>query len=207
MKKDYTVILLIIDRSGSMSLIQKEAEAALNEMIKSQKEMPGDLGIKLVSFDNEIDSKPLVDAKEFGYFKLHPRGLTALHDAMGKAITDLGEELSVLTEDARPDKVLVVTITDGIENCSREFTGKSIKKLITKQKEDYNWEFIFLAAGQDAVVTAENLGISRNSSMTFAANDKGVSESVIATTRYMTSYRSGLENASFTDEDRDKSMG
>lgn len=207
MKKDYTVVLLVVDRSGSMSYIQKEAETALNEMIKSQKELPGDLGIKLISFDNEIDSKPLVDAKEFDYFKLVPRGLTALHDAMGKGITELGNELAALTEDERPDKVLVVTITDGVENCSRQFTRDSVKELITKQKEDYKWEFIFLAAGQDAVVTASNLGIPRDSSMTFAASDRGVNESVIATTRYMTSYRSGLESTGFTAEDRNKSMG
>jgi uncharacterized protein YegL len=207
MKKDYTVILLVVDRSGSMATIRKEAETALNEMVKAQKELPGTLGIKLVAFDNEIDSRPLVNANEFDYFKLSPRGLTALHDAMGKGITELDSELAALTEDGRPDKVLVVTITDGIENCSQEYTGSVIKDLITKQKKDHNWEFIFLAAGQDAVTTASNLGIDRGRSMTFAASDKGVTESVIATTRYMTDYRSGLETTGFTDEDRFKSMG
>lgn len=206
MKEDSTALMMIVDCSGSMSSIWQESEEAMNSLIEEQKELPGSILIKIVEFNQQVKSKPLVNSKDFTKWKLLPSGLTALHDAIGVGIDELGKELAGLTEDERPASVIVAIMTDGLENASQEYSASKIKEMISHQKEVYNWEFIFLGANQDAVVTAGSYGIGASSSMTFAASPEGVTNSVAATSRYMSNTRSGLV-AGFSDDDRDKSMG
>lgn len=204
--KDFSALMLIVDCSGSMSSIWEEAESSMNNLLKEQRELPGKLSIKMVEFNERVKSKKLVDSSKFGEWKMFPSGFTALYDAIGIGIDELGKELAELTEDERPASVIVAIVTDGHENTSQEYTGEMIKEMINNQKAVFNWEFIFLGANQDAISTAQGFGIGKNSAMTFGANSAGVTNSVAATSRYLSETRSGLE-ASFTDDDRDKSMG
>lgn len=102
------------------------------------------------------------------------RGCTALLDAVGKTILDVGYRLSKTAEEKRPDKVIFVITTDGMENSSREFTYEKIRDLIKHQQEKYNWEFIFLGANIDAAIEAENIGIDISNAYNFEASEIGV---------------------------------
>lgn len=188
---DFTAIAVVLDRSGSMTSIRKSAEDALNEFVNGQKQLPGKATLTLAQFDDVYElvytNKPL---DEVSAITLIPRGLTALLDAMGKTITKLGEELAAMTEDERPGKVLVAVITDGYENASSEWSREKVFELIKQQREQWNWEFVFLAANQDAIATAAQFGIDRSSALTFAATDEGVAVASASLGTYTTSYRS-----------------
>lgn len=206
MNKDFTALMLIVDSSGSMATIWEQTEKAVNGLLEEQKKFPGKLSIKMIEFNHDVKSKKLIDSKEFDKWKLSPHGLTALHDAIGIGIDELGQELAGLTEEERPASVIVAIMTDGFENSSKEYTASRVKEMIDHQRKNYNWDFIFLGANQDAISTAQDYGIGHESALTFGANSKGVANTMAATSRYVTGTRSGLVE-SFSDEDRDKSMG
>lgn len=202
MNKDLTVLMLIVDQSGSMSVIQKESQEALDGLVKTQKEQPGELMIKTVTFNHAVQINPLLKASEVSDIVLEPQGMTALHDAMGLGITSLDVELTRLArENNLPGKVIVVTLTDGAENSSKEYGADSVKRLVEAYKDVEGWEFIFLGANQDAVTTATGLGIGAGSTMTYVASPRGVTESIAAAARYISDTRSGLMTE-FTDEER-----
>lgn len=94
-----------------------------------------------------------------------PRGMTALHDAMGRTIKGLCRHLAKTPDLDRPGKVLFLTLTDGLENASRRYSSRRITEMIRHQREAYGWQFIFLAANPDAIATGESLGIDRDSSL------------------------------------------
>lgn len=197
--------MLIIDQSGSMSAIQKESQQALDGLVKAQKEAPGELMIKVVAFNHEVEIGELVKSEDFEGITLQPQGMTALHDAMGLGIKALSADITELAKERNyPGKVIVVTLTDGAENSSKEYKAEAVKRLVEAFGESEKWEFLYLGANQDAVVTAQQFGIARGSSMTYAASAKGVTESILSTTRYISDTRSGLKT-SFTDEERTKS--
>lgn len=92
-------------------------------------------------------------------YTLVPRGSTALLDAVGQAIVTTGEKLATLPEDQRPGLVMVVIVTDGEENSSREYNKQKIKDLITQQQDVYKWQFTFLGADQNAFAEAASMGM------------------------------------------------
>jgi hypothetical protein len=103
-----------------------------------------------------------------------PRDSTALLDAMGRAIQETGEALARLPEDARPGTVLFVTLTDGQENSSEHYDLSTINQQIAPQRAVYQWQFIFLAANQDAIATAATLGIGAGQALRFASKPEKV---------------------------------
>lgn len=204
---DYTAILLIIDRSGSMGNIRREAENSINAFLDGQRKEPGKTTIRIVDFDFEYNLvTESIDLNDFDKYVLTPRGSTALHDAMGRGIVEFGEELAKLKEEDRPSKVIVVTLTDGHENASQDWNADSVKLAVEHQTSSYNWNFVFLAANQNAILTAEQFGIARGSSLTFGANEEGIREGMAVMDSYMAGTRSG-KGYEFSEEDRTKSMG
>ncbi|AXH67282.1 hypothetical protein SEA_WOFFORD_100 [Streptomyces phage Wofford] len=197
-----TAMLLIVDRSGSMASIQMEAEQALNDFLSSQKELPGRCGIHVVQFDGQVEDLfgplPLADAPEI---KIVPRGMTALLDAIGKSVTEFRQTMDHLPVDKR----LVVILTDGLENVSQEWEVNAVNKLINESRE-LGYEFIFLAANQDAIATGAQMGIPTASSLTFAASPAGVRGLGKTMDAYVTNYRAG-KAAQFTDQDRQTASG
>jgi uncharacterized protein YegL len=200
--QDYTHIIIVLDRSGSMESIRYETEQALNDFVNEQKALPGKATLSYVTFSSRVTPYfSLVGLNEVDTLHLVPQGLTALHDGMGATIVSEGEALSRLPEDERPGKVVFLTITDGFENASAEYTADSVKALIERQRNDYGWEFIFLGANQDAVLTAQKFGISKDASLTYAATAQGVGTSSNLVSNYVATTRSGGV-AAFTDADR-----
>ena len=177
MNLNLTEIVFLIDRSGSMGGLETDTIGGFNAFIKKQKQMEGDTIVTTVLFDdkyellwNGIDAEKVkLTSKE--YFV---RGSTALLDAIGKTILDVGYRLSVMGEEQRSSKVIFVITTDGMENASKEFTYRKIKELIKHQQEKYDWEFIFLGANIDAAKEACNIGISEDNAFNYEASKDGV---------------------------------
>ena len=160
MRKDFTDITLVVDRSGSMEAIREDAMGGVNRFILDQAEKPGDAVLTLVQFDTEYEfvhrAKPI---KGIPQYVLTPRGGTALLDAVGRAINETGERLTAMPEANRPGLVVFVVMTDGEENSSREFSKKQIKEKISHQQDKYGWQFVFLGANQDAFAEAGAMGM------------------------------------------------
>ena len=150
--KPFTDIIAIIDRSGSMAAIQSATEEGFNGFVREQQSTPGECALSLYQFDDryEVDYEDRA-IREVPPFALDPRGCTALLDALGRTITTRGAHYAGLPEDQRPEKVVVVVVTDGEENSSKEYTLATIKELVSRQKDAYQWQFVFLGANMDAV--------------------------------------------------------
>lgn len=175
--KEATEICVILDRSGSMSNVQGKTIESFNTFIEEQKKVPGEATISLVQFDHMYEpvyyNKNLQEVELLTDTTYKPRGMTKLYDAIGKTIIDLGKKLEAKPESDRPNKVIVVILTDGQENDSKEFTNETIKKMIEAQTKVYSWEFLYLGANQDAIVEAGKMGINIHASVTYAANEVG----------------------------------
>lgn len=203
---DYTAILLIVDRSGSMQMIQADAEGAIASFVADQAKVPGKCTIRLVDFDTEYrvvyPSTPVADVPPY---TLTPRGMTALLDAVGKGITEFGEELTALPDDQRPGKVIVVVQTDGEENSSREWTNDQVKSLIKQQEEGYAWTFLYLGANQDAISVGGRMGFNPGQSMTYDVH--ATRGATFAASNLVTRTRTGAGPATYTSDERAAAMG
>lgn len=194
-RKDHTELVCVIDRSGSMKALQQEAIGGFNSFLDSQRQVPGTASVTLVLFDHEykvpyenVDLKTVQNLTDKTYV---PRGLTALLDAIGRAIDDVGARLAKAIEEKRPEKVMVCILTDGLENASKEFTYSKIKEMIEHQRDKYKWEFSFLAANQDAFAEAGSMGISKQMTHNYAATGAGTKSALRAMSSFATSYRTG----------------
>lgn len=186
---NYTALLLIVDRSGSMQTIKTDMEGGLNTLIAEQLAEPGLLTVDLFTFDTEVKHEcSLTDPKDLKVL-IEPRGSTALYDAIGIGVTEFGRSLAAMPEHARPETVQAIVVTDGEENSSVEYKASAIKQLVTQQKEEYKWDFVFLGANQDAVLNGVDLGFDAGSALTFAPGADGVDASAKSMSRYMTDVR------------------
>ena len=164
MKKGYTHIGLVLDASGSMSSLEEDIKGTLRTFAKDQlaaKDPDETIVLDVWQFDDEvkhiIDSKP-IDAYDPDRYSCG--GCTALYDAVCIGIDSLGKKFAKMSEDERPEDVLFVIVTDGMENASREFTLADVKKRIETQTNVYNWSFDFLASNIDVDAVAEDIGIA-----------------------------------------------
>jgi len=177
MKTDLTEIIFILDRSGSMSDLESDTIGGYNSFLETQRSVDGEAQVTTVLFDDQyevlhecVNIKDIQSITKKEYFA---RGMTALLDAIGKTIVDVGLRLSNISESMRPSKVILVIITDGEENASREFSYKEINKMISHQQERYSWEFIFLGANIDVEKEAKNLGIKNSYVANYVADSDG----------------------------------
>lgn len=176
MRNDLTDITMVIDRSRSMERIKSDAEGGINTFIEEQKKAEGNATLTLVQFDHEYEfvhnGIPVADVPL--PFKLHPRGSTALRDAVGRAIGEAGKRLEALEESQRPGLVVFVIVSDGLENASREFSGQQIKEMIERQQSMYKWRFDYLGTNQDAVAAATDLGIKTSGAAGYSPQNVGM---------------------------------
>jgi len=177
MRENLTEIVFILDRSGSMSGLESDTIGGFNSMIAKQQKEEGEAIVSTVLFDDETDV--IHDRVAIGKVKklteedYYVRGCTALLDAVGGAIHHIGNVHKYAREEDRPAKTLFVITTDGLENASRYYSFKDVKKLIKRQQEKYNWEFLFLGANIDAIEVAGNMGISRDRAANYNCDEVG----------------------------------
>ena len=207
MKTNKSEIIVVRDRSGSMSYIKSDMEGALKELIKEQSRLDGECLFSLFDFDDRFDTVyDAVDINKIKHVELIPRGMTALLDAVGKTINSVGERLAKTKEEDRPKVVIVAVITDGQENSSKEFSREKIQSLIKEQEEKYNWKFMFLGANIDAVAVGQSFGFAPTSSMTYNASPLGTT-GMMSGINYAVSYARSTNIAyCFSDEDRSNSL-
>lgn len=190
--KDLTEIVCVIDRSGSMRTMCAEAIGGFNHFLEEQKRLPGKAQLTLVQFDHLYEvmhaSKPISDVPPLNPSTYVPCGTTALLDAVGRTVDDVGTRLSGLPEAQRPSKIIILIITDGYENASHDYSAQRVREMITHQRETYSWEFVFLGANVDAFAEAAKLGIQHTA--TYAASGVGTSQAYASVTRATSSLRS-----------------
>lgn len=177
MKKDLTELVFILDRSGSMAGLEADTIGGFNSMISKQKKEPGEALVSTVLFNStsqvihdRVDItriEPMTD-KEY-----YVGGCTALVDAVAGAIHHIGNVHKYARKEDVPEHTMFVITTDGMENASHTYTSDQLKKMITRQKEKYGWEFLFLGANIDAVETAKRYGIGRDRAVNYHSDRKG----------------------------------
>ncbi|MCW1958742.1 MAG: VWA domain-containing protein [Mycobacterium sp.] len=204
-----TLIAALLDRSGSMSTSVEATEDGWRELVSGQRANPGTCQVTLAQFDHEYEVlyRP-TDLASVPEFTLVPRGRTALLDAVGRLITEVGQQLSVLPEAQRPGHVICLIMTDGMENASQTWTWEAVKALITQQREVYNWEFIFLGADIDAIEIASRMGMDREYAMNFDKRDYGAQRGAFFSTKdVIDRRRASRPGGGFSDADRKRAMG
>ena len=177
MKKNLTELVFILDKSGSMSGLEKDTIGGYNSLMEKQRKLDGECVITTVLFDNRyellhdrIDLRAVAPITEKEYFV---GGATALLDAIGRTIHKIAAVQEHTAEEYRAGKVMFVIITDGEENASREYSAAQVKELIKRQKECYGWEFIFLGANIDAAETAGRFGIDADRAADYVPDGRG----------------------------------
>ncbi len=179
MKKNLTELVFILDRSGSMSGLERDTIGGFNSMIEKQKKQDGDCIVSTVLFDDE--SRVIHD--RVGLDKIKPMteddyfvgGCTALIDAIGGAIHHIGNVHKYARPEDVPENTIFIITTDGQENASHRYSSDKVKQMIERQKEKYGWEFLFIGANIDAVETAKRYGIDRNRAVNYNADAEGTS--------------------------------
>lgn len=167
-----TDIIFLLDESGSMSAMGNEAVDSINSFIKEQQDLSDNSKFTLYTFNNNvstiIDDVIMSDIKPLSYDKYNPFGATSLFDAIGHAITTKKK-----TSDNK--NVIMVILTDGHENSSKEYTKENIHKLVSEMENDFDWNFIYLAANQNAILAGNSLGIKAAQCSSFEHTKEGLS--------------------------------
>ena len=178
MKKGLTEIVFILDRSGSMSGLEKDTIGGFNSTIERQKREEGEAIVSTVLFDDDTevlhDRVSLEKIAPLTEKEYYARGSTALLDAIGGAIHHIGNVHKYAREEDRPEKTIFVITTDGYENASRKYSSDRVKQMVERKKQKYGWEFIFLGANIDAVDTARNFGIDEERAANFVNDGAGI---------------------------------
>jgi len=163
MCNDYTHICVVLDASGSMSFLRGSTVKTFNDFMQSQKKEGGKTVLDIYQFADTtrhiVDSADVLRMYGDLMSDYTCDGCTAMYDAICIAIDELGQKFAAMREEERPANVLVAILTDGEENASKKFTQKDVAQRIKHQSEVYSWNFIFLAANQDAVVSGGQIGI------------------------------------------------
>lgn len=225
MNRNLIRIACVLDKSGSMKSTQENPTlrettiSSFNNFVNDLKaDSHGQCQLKLIQFDTNYEvifDKPLQSVPALTS-KLYSPGdnATALLDAQGRTIDELGVELRNLPETERAGKVIVVTITDGLENSSKHYTHGQVSEMIEHQQKIYGWDFIYLGANQDAVKVGGSLNIPRYRSMTYnVADPKAMAATYSATAHAVNAIRShavtgqGTGNIGFTEQERTAAAG
>jgi hypothetical protein len=187
-----THLYFLLDRSGSMNSIVEDTVGGFDAFIAEQRRFtegaPGECRVTLAQFDDAYEEvyadRPIADVPSL---VLQPRGTTALLDSVARIVLDAGKRLAALPEDQRPGTVIVGIMTDGLENASREWSHPQVKQLIETQTRDYQWQFLYLGADQDAVEVGMSIGVSAGNSVTYGRGK--VKQAMAATAANVSSYR------------------
>ena len=177
MKKGLTELVMILDRSGSMSGLEKDTIGGFNGMIEKQKKEEGDAYVSVLLFDDQCevlyDRVPVDKVEPMTDRQYYVRGCTALLDAVGGAIHHIGNIHKYAREEDVPERTIFVITTDGLENASRMYTYDKVRRAIERQKEKYHWEFIFLGANIDAAAEAARFGIDASRAARYECDGAG----------------------------------
>lgn len=193
-KNHSTEMVFILDRSGSMAGLESDTIGGFNAMIEKQKKQPGKAYVSTVLFDTSTtvlhDRAELTTVKPMTADDYFAGGCTALLDAIGGAINHIGNIHKYARPEDIPAHTIFVITTDGLENASRHYSKSDIKRMIERQRSKYGWEFLFIGANIDAIVTAESFGIEQSRAVNYHADKKGTEVLYDAISAPLTAMRS-----------------
>ena len=193
MKKNLTEMVFILDRSGSMAGLEADTIGGFNAMLEKQKAEPGEAIVSTVLFDNRsevlhdrlpLDRVPAMTREDYWV-----RGCTALLDAVGGAIRHIGNVHKYAREEDRPERILFIITTDGMENASRRYDYRDVKAMIEQMREKCGWEFLFLGANIDAAREAARFGIRADRAANYHADHRGTEVIYSAVSEAVTAFR------------------
>lgn len=205
--KDLLDITIVIDRSGSMEAMGRGVIDGVNGFVDEQAKLPGEIVWTLVQFDDPgsalgagekfphvlFEAQPQAAVPRLTEESFRPRGNTALFDAVCDTIEAAGKRLSAMAETERPDKVVFVIMTDGLNNASTRYTREKMNEMISRQRNEWNWKFIFLASGQDAMQTGQAYGIGMAASNAYIPGYAGSSKVLRAAATDLLQWRDGKD--------------
>jgi len=194
-----TELVIIIDKSGSMSGLESDTIGGFNSMLNQHKKGEGVCRLTTIFFADHHkvihDRVDISSVKPLTAADYIPGGCTALLDTVGNAISHTKAVQAGATDETRANKVVFVIITDGYENASREYSALQIKQMISQQQDKEGWDFIFLGANIDAVETASSYGINSRMAANITADSKGLQSSYHFMERAVSHARSSAKKA------------
>ena len=164
------MVSIVLDETGSMSVRIPETISGFNEYIGGLKRLKAPVSVTLTKFNSKkieviyadklIKDVPLLDRDTYS-----PNELTPLYDAVGKTISAIEQKKF------GKKTVLVVIITDGQENASKEYNRGQIFNMVTEKQRKNGWTFVFMGADQDAWLAGQVMGIVKANTLSFAGNN------------------------------------
>jgi len=201
-----TLIGVILDRSGSMASVCEPTIAGFNEFLHTQQRQHdgGRALMSLTQFDDRYEvnfiGEPIENVPDIDTESYIPRGRTALYDAIGRTILEI--EAWTRAENWQ-ERVLVLIVTDGQENASREYGFDAVRALIA-QKERDSWNFAYMGANQDSYAVGGSLNIRADYTANYDATAGGTSENykrmASATEKWRASKGKGMSAPAFFDD-------
>ncbi len=193
MENNTTELVFILDRSGSMSGLEKDTIGGFNGMIGKQRKQEGECYVTTFLFDDRTeflhDRLRLNDVTEMTENQYYVRGCTALIDAIGTAVTHIESIHRYVRPEDIPAHTMFIITTDGMENASRKYTASAVRDLIARKRKSCGWEFLFLGANIDAVETASALGISEEKTSGYCCDSEGTALNYEAVGKAITELR------------------
>ena len=164
MKDNFIHVCFVIDESGSMCGTEADVIGGFKKVIDEQKAVKdGTCSVSYFKFATGVEKVYIgKDVNEVEYLdgKYSPDGLTALFDGVGTAIDEIGKWIDKMPESEKPEKNLIVIMTDGGENNSKDYSVSKVKEMIKHQEEKYNWSFIYMGSDLTDANDAKSLGIT-----------------------------------------------
>ena len=196
MKENFIHVCFVIDESGSMYTSQSDVIGGFKKVIDEQKaNKNGTCAVSLFKFEDEVTEvyrgKDVNDVEYLNEQTYNPGGCTAMNDGIGTAIDKIGKWLDGMKEEDKPEKNLIVIMTDGMENASKQYSGQKVRDMIKHQEEKYSWVFVYLGTDITDAKAAVDLGIS-NRGYSSRDNLDGVYTCVNS---YLTTYRNTVGDA------------
>jgi len=198
-----TEIVCIIDKSGSMCTVRDDSIGGFNTFLKEQKRLKDKATMTLVLFDTSFttiyENEPINKVKQLNEKIYVPGGCTALLDAIGSTLVNVAKRYD--GKKTKNQKVIVVILTDGQENSSREYKKQQIKDMISTHQEKQKWEFIFLGANQDAFAEADGIGFQARNTANYLHTGIGTQNAYMNISTAVSNFRNTGDTGDWKKDD------
>ncbi len=200
-KPSHLACMLLIDNSGSMGRLKAATEQAIEKFLADQAQQPGLVTVDVVLFNSAYELTHRQATPESIKLNLRPHGGTSLYDVAAICIEGFANELDKLPSYEPATQILVAILSDGEDTTSIVHNAASLKEIIQAKQDQFHWDFLYLAANQDAILNAKKMGIREDASIRFDADAAGVAEASRAASRFVSDVRRGTRTG-FTETER-----